>query len=360
METKSTQTVLVKLFDEKNPFTLESGESLAPVHVAYETYGSLNREGTNALLVCHALTGNAHAAGVDSEGNRGWWEGVIGDGKGLDTSKYFVVCTNFLGSCYGTTGPTSTNPATGLPYGNSFPSFTVRDMVRLQYHLLKSLGVNRLVTITGGSLGGMQVLEWALMYPDFVETIIPIATAAKHSAWCIALNEVARLAILNDAANLRSNGHATAERGLALARMIAMISYRSRASFEQRFSRNVRETGNEPPIFEVESYLHYQGEKLVRRFDAATYVAITKAMDGHDVTRGRRSLQETLGSIHARALCVGIDSDVLYPVVEQAEIAAYIPNARYAEIHSIHGHDAFLMEFEQLNGIVREFLKETA
>ncbi len=357
--TMSARTTVVQLFDEKNPFTLESGRSLAPVHVAYETYGTLNAEGTNALLVCHALTGNAHAAGVDAEGRAGWWDGVVGEGKGLDTARYFVVCTNFLGSCYGTTGPMSTDPATGLPFGNSFPAYTVRDMVRLQYYLLKSLGVNRLVAVTGGSLGGMQVLEWALMYPDFVETIIPIATAARHSAWCIALNEVARLAILNDDAKSRSNGHAAAGRGLALARMIAMISYRSRASFEKRFARNVRKDEGESPMFEVESYLHYQGQKLVRRFDASTYVGITNAMDSHDVTRGRKSLRETLGSIRARALCIGIDSDVLYPVVEQAEIAAQIPNARYAEIHSLHGHDAFLIEFEQLNRLVREFLNES-
>ncbi len=359
VEHLSTRTTIVELFDEKNPFGLESGIQLAPVHVAFETYGKLNREGTNAILVCHALTGDAHAAGMDSEGRVGWWDGVIGEDKGLDTSRYFVVCTNFLGSCYGTTGPTSPNPATALPYGNAFPAFSVRDMVRLQYQLLRSLGVHRLVTITGGSLGGMQVLEWALMYPDFVESIIPIATAARHSAWCIALNEVARLAIRNAEGRLRANGHATAEPGLALARMIAMISYRSRASFEQRFSRNVRTLGDGSSLFEVESYLHYQGDKLVRRFDAATYVGITHAMDGHDVTRGRGNLQETLGSIRARALCIGIDSDVLYPVVEQAEIAAHIPNARYAEIHSIHGHDAFLMEFEQVNRIVREFLEES-
>ncbi len=182
----STQTKIIQLFDANAPFTLESGKTLAPVHVAYETYGTLNREGTNAVLVCHALTGNAHAAGVDSDGRVGWWDGVIGEGRGLDTSKYFVVSTNFLGSCYGTTGPTSINPATDTPYGDSFPTFTVRDMVRLQYYLLKSLGIHRLVTVTGGSLGGMQVLEWALMYPDFVETIVPIATAARHSAWCIA------------------------------------------------------------------------------------------------------------------------------------------------------------------------------
>jgi homoserine O-acetyltransferase len=357
--TDTVETTIVQLFDEKDPFVLESGESLAPVCVAYETYGRLNNEGTNAILVCHALTGDAHAAGIDARGRVGWWDGVIGSGKAFDTDKHFVVCSNFLGSCYGTTGPTSPNPATGLPFGRSFPTFTVRDMVQLQYRVLKHLGINRLVTISGGSLGGMQVLEWALMFPDFVETIVPIATSARHSAWCIALNEVARLAIENDGAWSRGNGHGEPERGLALARMIAIISYRSRASFEQRFSRN-QTTGGAPhdPLFDVESYLHYQGEKLVRRFDAATYVAITKAMDRHDITRGRLGLQETLNAIRVKALCIGIDSDVLYPVVEQAELAAHIPNAKYAEVRSIHGHDAFLIEFDQLNRLIKDFLKE--
>jgi homoserine O-acetyltransferase len=357
--TDTVETTIVQLFDEKDPFVLESGQSLAPVSVAYETHGKLNGEGTNAILVCHALTGDAHAAGIDAKGRIGWWDGVIGRGKAFDTDKYFVVCSNFLGSCYGTTGPTSPNPATGLPYGRSFPTFAVRDMVRLQHHVLKHLGINRLVTVSGGSLGGMQVLEWALMYPDFVETIVPIATAAKHSAWCIGLNEVARLAIENDQAGSHVNGHGESERGLALARMIAIISYRSRASFEQRFSRNQTTGGaTHDPLFDVESYLHYQGEKLVRRFDAATYVAITKAMDRHDITRGRLGLQETLGTIKARGLCIGIDSDVLYPVVEQAELAAHIPSAKYAEVRSIHGHDAFLIEFDQLNRLIKDFLKE--
>lgn len=355
------ETTIIQLFDEKNPFVLESGLSLAPVSVAYETYGRLNSEGTNAILVCHALTGDSHAAGVDSKGRVGWWDGVIGSGKAFDTDKYFVVCSNFLGSCYGTTGPTSINPVTGSPFGKAFPAFTVRDMVRLQHRLLKHLGVHRLVTLSGGSLGGMQVLEWALMFPDFVETIIPIATSAKHSAWCIGLNEVARLAIENDQTWQHSNGHGQPEHGLALARMIAMITYRSRTSFERRFSRKRQTDGDSSdPLFEIESYLHHQGDKLVQRFDAATYVGITKAMDRHDITRGRLGLQDTLGTIKARALCIGIDSDILYPIVEQAELAAHIPNAKYAEIRAIHGHDAFLIEFDQLNQLVRDFLKEIA
>ncbi len=354
-----TETYTEQLFDEQNPFVLESDKTLSPVSVAYETYGTLNEQGTNAVLVCHALTGSAHAAGMDASGQVGWWNGLIGEGKAFDTDKYFVVSSNFLGSCYGTTGPTSINAATGESYGQSFPEYTVRDMVNLQHRLIERLGIRRLAAVAGGSMGGMQALEWALMYPQEVEAIIPIAAAARHSAWCIGLNEVARTAIQNDPAWINGNAHWQPDRGLALARMIAMISYRSRDSFEQRFGRqHTAQNGHGDPIFEVESYLRYQGEKLVDRFDAATYVAITKAMDRHDIGRNRGDYREVLAAIKARALCVGIDSDILYPVGEQRDIAAHIPNGRYAELRSVHGHDAFLIEFEQLNQLIGDFLKE--
>lgn len=354
-----TETRSVELFDDQAHFVLESGRTLSPVSVAYEAYGTLNEQGTNAVLVCHALTGNAHAAGTDAFGQTGWWNGLIGPGKAFDTDEYFVVCSNILGSCYGTTGPASIDPGTRKPYGQSFPDITVRDMVALQHHLTRHLGIRRLAAVAGGSLGGMQVLEWALMFPDEVDTIIPIATAARHSAWCIGLNEVARLAIENDPAWINGNVHWQPERGLALARMIAMISYRSRDSFEERFGRKHSATNRfGTPQFEVESYLHYQGAKLVDRFDAATYVALTRAMDRHDISRGREEHPKTLGAIAARALCIGIDSDVLYPLKEQRDIAAHIPGGQYAELHSLHGHDAFLIEFEQLNCLIGQFLKE--
>ncbi len=358
-ETGHTLTRTETLFDTGHPFVLESKKTLDRVSVAYETYGTLNEEGSNAVLVCHALTGNAHAAGVDATGQAGWWNEIVGEGKGFNTDRYFVLCSNFLGSCYGTTGPSSLDPATGKPYGQSFPEYTVRDMVRLQHSLITRLGIRRLAAIAGGSLGGMQVLEWALMYPDKVDAIIPIATSARHSAWCIGFNELTRIAIQNDPGWVNGNPHWQPDRGLALARMIAMMSYRSRDSFEHRFGRTQsQERSDGEALFEVERYLHYQGEKLVSRFDAATYVGITTAMDRHDVGRGRGDVRDVLRSIRARALCIGIESDILYPVQEQRDIAASIPRGSYAEVKSQHGHDAFLIEFEQLNRLIGDFLRE--
>jgi len=360
----------VLLFSEQNPLEMECGEKLSPVSVSYETYGELNAAGDNAILVCHALTGSAHAAGyiVNDPKSAGWWDSFIGEGKALDTRKYFVVCSNFLGGCYGTTGPVSLNPRSGKPYGMAFPQMTIRDMVRVQKALTDFLGVRRLKTVIGGSLGGMQALEWGVMFPGVVRSIIPIATASAHSPWCIGLNDIARQAIMNDPDWLNGDyyGHGQPQRGLSLARQIAMVTYRSDTSFLDRFHRDRFKTnGNgdrtrfdSANLFQIESYLRYQGKKLVDRFDANTYLYISRAMDLHDVGYGREGVERALSFVDIPALCVGIDSDILYPVHEQKKLAALLPRSRYREIASPFGHDAFLIEFEQLGRFVKEFLGE--
>jgi homoserine O-acetyltransferase len=335
------------------PIRLESGANLPSVTVAYETYGDLNPERNNAVLVCHALTGSAHAWGPSSD--PGWWEGVIGAGKGLDPGRHFVVCSNFLGGCYGTTGPTSIDPSTGRRYGPEFPQMSVRDMVMVQTLLMDHLGIRRLACVIGGSLGGMQALEWAAGFPERVDSVIAIGCGLRHSAWAIGLNEVARQAILQDPAWQEGMYDRQPSRGLGLARMVAMLSYRSPRSFEGKFGRAIR-SGTDPALFEVESYLHYQGEKLVQRFDANTYLGITRAMDGHDLVRGREGLRGSLKKSPVRCLAIGVDSDLLYPTYEQREVAEIFGRGRYAEIASPHGHDAFLIEYDQLNPLVAQFL----
>lgn len=342
-------------YRRRGEFPLELGGRLIDVDVAYETYGRLNAAGDNAVILCHALTGSAGAGSNDGERafDRGWWAPLIGPGRALDTDRYFIVCSNVLGSCYGSTGPASVNPTTGVGYGRTFPQVTVRDMVRIQRLLVRHLKITQAVVI-GGSLGGMQALEWAIMFPEVVRAVVPIATSARHSAWAIAWNYAARQAIVSDPEWLSSGGQ-YAPHGLALARTFSMISFRAWPSFERRFSRNVR-LGR----FEVENYLDHQGEKLVRRFDPRSYIVLTQAMDGHDVAAGRGSVESVLGGISVPILCIGIDSDVLYPPHEQQFLARHIPKARYAEIRSPHGHDAFLIEFEQLDNLLTSFLGELA
>ncbi len=326
-------------------FTLESGETLREVPVAYRSWGQLNNRGDNAVVVCHALTGNAEATD--------WWSGLIGPGRALDTDRFFVVCANVLGSPYGTASPLTTNPATGAPYGPDFPDVTIRDTVALHRALLDRLGVRQVAAAIGGSMGGMQVLEWAF-YDDFVRALVPIAVGGRHSAWCIGWSEAQRQAIYADP-NWQDGRYDPAnppEAGLAAARMMAMISYRSRASFEARFGRRRETNGTPDGPFAAESYLRYQGKKLVDRFDANCYVRLTQQMDTHDVARGRGEYLEVLGSIRQPALVVGIDTDVLYPLEEQRELARALPRGRLAVLSSTHGHDAFLIEQDALNDLL--------
>ena len=325
---------------------LDSGAVLREVPVVYDSWGELNPEADNAIIVCHALTGNTRADV--------WWGPLIGPGKPIDTDRFFVVCLNVLGSPYGSASPVSTNPETGAPYGPDFPQTTVRDAVRAHREALRAIGVKQAAFAIGGSMGGMQALEWAFT-GDFVRGIVPIAVGGRHSSWCIGWSESQRQAIYADS---RWNGGRYDEQpsaGLATARMIAMISYRSRASLEQRFGRQPQPGVDE--LFAVESYLRYQGAKLVDRFDANCYVHLTRQMDTHDVARERGEYESVLHNIEQPALVIGIDSDILYPLSEQEEIAHLIPNAELEVISSPHGHDAFLIELEDMDRVLRSWMK---
>jgi homoserine O-acetyltransferase len=354
---------IIDVASEKNPLVLEYGATLSQVVVSFETYGELNAKGDNAILICHALTGSAHAAGrYQREAVPGWWDPMIGPGKPVDTRKYFVVCSNVFGGCYGTTGPTSLNPETGHPYRLDFPRYTIRDMVTVQKRLIDKLGISSLAAVIGGSMGGMQVLEWACMYPQLVRSIIPVAIGARHSAWAIGLNAVARRAIMSDP-DWQGGDYsfeAQPERGLGLARAIAMLSYRSMESLESKFGRQRISDARSvlDDSFEIQSYLSYQGVKLVKRFDANTYLYLTSAMDDYDITDGRGRLAEVLRGLTMPALVMGINSDVLYPEHEQRELVSHLPKAQYVRINSPHGHDAFLIEFPQVAVRVRRFLDE--
>jgi len=341
----SKETQFYQLWE---PFYLESGEALTQVQVAYRTWGKLNAAGNNAVLVCHALTGWAD---VDD-----WWQPLLGSFRSLDPDRDFIVCSNILGSCYGTTGPTSINPQTGIAYGSTFPKITIRDMVRLQAVLLEALGVRSLQLVIGGSLGGMQVLEWAVLYPDLVRAIAVIAAPGRHSAWCIGLSEAQRQAIYTDP-NWQNGNYGADQKpdqGLTVARMIAVSTYRSWASFSSRFGRQIQ-TEQARQQFAIVNYLDHQGKKLVERFDANTYITLTHAMDSHDLTRPDRDYDTVLKSIQQPTLIVAISSDILYPPVEQEKLATLIPNAELEWLESPHGHDAFLIDMTVLNDLIVRF-----
>ena len=311
---------------------LECGQALAGVTFAYATYGQLNKAGDNVIFVCHALTANADV--------KDWWPGMVGEGLVFDTHKYFVVCANVLGSCYGTTGPSEINPVTNQAYGSSFPAITIRDIVKGHQLLAKHLGINAIELVCGGSLGGQQAMEWAIIEPGFIKKLFVIATNARHSAWGIAFNEAQRMAI------------EAGDKGLEAARAIAMLSYRNYNMYSETQTDNDARTDN----FSAATYQRYQGEKLKKRFNAASYSVLSKAMDSHHVGRGRKSAAEALSTILAKTLVTGITSDLLFPVSEQQFLAKYIPDAVYTEIDSRYGHDGFLIETKTISELLRVYL----
>jgi homoserine O-acetyltransferase len=354
------------------PFALEGGDLLLDPTVAYETFGKLDPDAGNAILIPHALTGDAHLAGPAKPGQptAGWWAELVGPGKTIDTDRYFVVCVNVLGGCQGSTGPASPHPADGEPYGSRFPVVTVRDMVRTQAAVADELGVDRWLTIIGGSMGGMQALEWAVMYPHRVRSLIPIATCLAASAQQIGWWSTGRRIIKLDRGWRGGDYYDAADGdgphdGLALARQISQITFRSDDVFTEKFGRDPVEPEERFELwqrFEVERYLEYHGDKLVRRFDANSYLVLTKAMDLHDLSRSRGGMDAAVRRITAPALTIGVSSDNLYPAYQSAEIAESIVRvggtARYLELDSPHGHDAFLIEHAQLGPYLADFLDE--
>jgi homoserine O-acetyltransferase/O-succinyltransferase len=351
--------------NNSDEFVLENGEKLGPVTIAYETYGKLNAARSNAILILHALTGDAHVAGYhEGDKNSGWWDEVIGPGKAFDTDRYFIICSNVLGGCKGSTGPSSINPLTDKPYGADFPVISLGDMVNAQIRLIDYLGIDKLLSVAGGSMGGMQVLEWMFSHSDRIRSSIPISTAMRHSPQQIAFNEVGRQAIMADPKwNDGNYGDKQPSRGLAVARMIGHITYMSDKSMEEKFGRRLKD--DKKPFkftadFEVEGYLHYRGKSFVGRFDANTYLYITKAMDYYDASKGKKPQELLLGS-DIKVLVIAFKSDWLYPLYQTKEIVRACKLAgldtTYCEIASDYGHDAFLLETEEETHLIKYFLE---
>jgi homoserine O-acetyltransferase len=379
-----------ELLDLPEPLALDCGKKLHPVRIAYETYGKLTPEKDNVILVCHALSGDAHAAGwsaapseesaldgfgaderdLAKKSGLGWWDGMIGPGKAFDTDHYFVVSTNLIGGCRGSTGPSSINPRTGRPYGLEFPVITVADMVRAERALLRELGIETLLAVSGGSLGGMQALEWATLFPRSVASIIPIASTSALAPQGIAWNAIARNAIVADPD--WQNGHyyetgRSPRAGMAVARMVGHVTYLSAFSMAEKFGRRLQDRENlsftvTEPDFEVESYLRHQGEKFVKRFDANSYLYFSRALSYFDLARqyGGGSLEKAVAGFEARSLLICFSSDWLYPPEGSRAIArALEANGKEAELHVIeapYGHDSFLLEEARQTPMIRDFL----
>ena len=354
------------------PFEPELGGILPEVTLAYETWGELNQAADNAVLLVHALTGDSHAAGGPDETHRrgGWWDPVVGPGLAIDTEQYFVVCSNVLGGCSGSTGPASVEPGSGRPYGMRFPVVTIRDMVRAQKRLLDSLGVRKLALVAGGSIGGQQALEWAVEFPDFVERAMPVAATGTLGPQGLGMSEIGRRAIMADPDWQDGDYYATGrspDRGLAIARMAGMMTYQSAPGQWERFARR---PASRPALhaefggrFEIESYLHYQGRELTNRFDANSYLYLTRAMDLYDVAAGYGSEEEAYSRIRAEVLFVGITSDWLFPASEVRSSVEKASNAgarvSYAEIDTLSGHDAFLKDWKDLEEAIQPFINKS-
>ena len=325
-------------------FKLESGKHLDRLTIAYTTHGSLNAAADNVVWICHALTGNANPLE--------WWPGLVGEGEIIDPTKHFIICANMLGSCYGTTGPAHYRPGSTDQYGLDFPLITTRDMARLHQILADHLGIKKVYLGIGGSMGGQQLLEWAVMAPTLFERLCLLATNARHSPWGIAFNEAQRMAMQADI-TFGQNTPEAGRRGLEAARAIAMLSYRHYQTYDQSQAEPDTEKLEN---YRASSYQRYQGEKLWKRFDPASYWLLSKAMDSHHLGRGRESLAAALSTVQAATLVIGVDSDILFPVAEQSEIAELIPNARFEIITSNFGHDGFLTETKTISLLLHEFL----
>lgn len=357
--------VETKHVDLPGPLQLEGGSKLAPVRIAYETYGRLNKDRSNAILICHALSGDAHAAGYHKgDPKPGWWDIAIGPGRGFDTNKYFVICSNVIGGCRGSTGPSSIDPATGRPYGTTFPVVTIKDMVNAQKLLVDHLGITGLLAVAGGSMGGMQALQWAVSYPGSMKRVVVIASTACSTPQQIAFNAVGRRAITSDPAWKGGNYYdeEPPSRGLALARMVGHITYLSDDAMISKFGRRLKDKDKVgfdfTTDFQVESYLYHQGDSFIKRFDPNTYLYVTKAIDYFDLAAGK-SLIAGLSGVKAKALVVGVSSDWLYPSYQSQEIVSALSASNvkvsYGEIRSPYGHDAFLLEGGQINYILKSF-----
>jgi len=335
-----------QIFHYNHPFALESGHTLPGYHLSYNTLGELNERKDNVVWIFHALTANSNAAE--------WWPGLVGEGKLFDPSAYFIICVNMPGSCYGSIGPLEEDPHTRQPYYHHFPFFTTRDMIRSYQPLKAFLGIKKIHIGIGGSMGGQQLLEWAVAEPELFNYIFPIATNAKHSPWGIAFNASQRFCIENDPSWKNSNDDAGIE-GMKIARSMALLSYRSYETYQASQAEQMDE---KLIAFNSESYQRYQGEKLAKRFNAFSYYALSRGMDAHNIGRARGGVENALKTISARTLAIGITTDMLFPVTEQEFIAAHTPGGKFKAITSPYGHDGFLLEYEQIENLIVEFLEK--